>query len=913
MSYTAAQSWLRDSQTSSFVCAMTGTITTGGGSTSATMPQFILGGQVMGQAAGAYTWQWNPGAINSNTATVNPVNPGTTSITATYTVTGTDPMTSCTNSAVVTVTVNPVPAMPTAVNSTQCGVAIPTASVNGGTSYKWYATATSTAVIQSGTSATYTASISNTTNFYVSAFNGTCEGPRALLTASVNVPDAITAASTATAVCPGQSFTLTTTQMGSTNTYSYTWTSNPATGSGIATSATGASVSVSPTAPGNYTYQLTGVDGLCTAVASVNVVMNTPPVIVASAAPAVMCSGSTSTLSALTNAVSSGTATVGTQSSVNYIGGPYRGGSAADDKAQWLFTAAELNAAGIFAGNITSISFNNTTAGSVVLPNFTIRMGTTTSTSLSSVYDAAPPVVVGPISYTAVNGVNTHTFSPFFWNGTSNIVIQACHDNTNILSMNVDMATISNRTLYSSVAGACAQTSGTSVAYRPVIRFGAQVGTQSSGAYTWQWNPGAVNSNTTTVSPATGTSAYTVTAIDPATTCSNTAVVTVTVNAIPSVTVAASTSSICSGTTASLTASGATTYAWLPAGGSATVAVVSPTATTVYTVTGTSLGCSSTKTVNLNVTATPTVVASVSPNVICAGATVSLTASGAATYSWMPNGSTSGTTTATPTVSTTYSVMGTTAGCTSTRTLNVTVNNVPTLTVTTNPASGVLCTAGATATLTAVGTSTSYAWNSGATTASISVAPTATTVYTVIGTNSCGVKTTTTSITVATTPTIAAMSSATVSCPGNPSVLTASATPGVTFSWNTGASTASITVTPTTTITYTVTGTNACGSAVATVVQNVIPCTGIEEVSNADGISIYPNPASDYVNIAVPASLASANTSVEVTDALGKLVIKETINTDVTTLRITELKEGIYFFKVISNNQTVKVGKVVKH
>jgi len=33
----------------------------------------------------------------------------------------------------------------------------------------------------------------------------------------------------------------------------------------------------------------------------------------------------------------------------------------------------------------------------------------------------------------------------------------------------------------------------------------------------------------------------------------------------------------------------------------------------------------------------------------------------------------------------------------------------------------------------------------------------------------------------------------------------------------------------------------------------------------------------------------------------------------VTTLRIAKLEDGVYFFKVIANNQTLKVGKVVKH
>jgi hypothetical protein len=903
-------------------------------------PVITFSAQVGTNVTGSTNFVWNPGAIPTNTAVVNPINTGTNVATQVYTVTATNPVSGCSNTATTSVVVNPVPVVPTAANSIQCGVGTPTASVSGGTNYKWYATSTSTTVLQAGTSPTYTTSIGTTATFYVSSYNTNCESGRVALTASVTTPDAITATSTSTAVCPGQSFTLTATNTGTNNVYSYTWTATPATGSGIATSITGATTAVTPATPGSYNYLVTGKDAVCTATAAVAVMLSTPPQIIATASPSMACLGSTVTLNAMTGTIASGTVGIGvstlTLSAFGDAGNPYNhwyGGQ----KEQYIFTAAELNAAGLTSGNITALSFDVVSATTLSMANFSMTVGhTVQSAATANLITTGLNTVYFNASQNVTAGINNYVFStPFNWNGTDNIVVSLSWSNVNsgntaltasvrahnagfnatgyLYADNTPAAAIAAAT--NSLSAGVGTTSQNSITTnRPNMIFVGQRLTSGAAGLSWQWNPGAVNSNTTTVVPSTtGMPSYTVTAIDPATTCSNTAVVTVTVNAIPSVTVAASTGSICSGTTASLTATGATTYSWIPAGGTSSVAVVSPTSTTVYTVTGTSLGCSNTKTVNLNVTPTPTVVASVSPSVICAGATVSLTASGATTYSWMPNSSTSGTTTATPAVSTTYTVSGTTAGCTNTKTLNVTVNNVPTLTVTVNPASGVLCTAGATATLTATGTSTAYAWNSGPTTASISVAPSATTVYTVIGTNSCGVKTVTTSITVATTPTIAAMSSATANCPGNPSVLTASATPGVIFSWNTGASTASITVTPTTTITYTVTGTNACGTATATVVQNIIDCTGIETITNAGGISIYPNPASDYVSIAVPANLASANTSVEITDALGKLVMKETINTDVTTLRITELKDGIYFFKVISNNQTMKVGKVVKH
>jgi len=920
-----------------------GACTSTSGTSVAYRPVITFSAQVGTNVTSSTGFVWNPGGIPTNTAVVNPVNTGTNAVTQVYTVTATNTVTGCSNTATTSVLVNPVPVNPTAVNSIQCGVGVPTASVSGGTGYKWYATPTSTTVLQSGASANYTTAISVTTTWYVSSYNANCESGRTAVTATVTTPDAVTAVSTSTGVCPGQSFTLTATNTGTNNVYSYTWTATPAAGSGIATSVTGATTAVTPSTPGTRSYMVTAADAVCTTTAAVTVVAIAPPSIITSATPSVACSGSTVTLSATAGSIASGTVGIGvstlTLSAFGDAGNPYNhwyGGQ----KEQYIFTAAELSAAGLTSGNITALSFDVVTATALSMTDFSMTVGHTTqpastfnliTTGLTPVYYNAAQTVTG--------GINNYVFgTPFNWNGTDNLVVSLSWSNVNsgstaltasvrahnagfnstgyLYADNTSAAAIAAATTSLS-AGVGATSQNNVTTNRPNIIFAGQRLTQGAAGLTWQWNPGAVNSNTMAVSPTTTTTpvmpSYTVTSTDPATTCSTTAVVTITVNPVPTVTVAASTGSICSGTTASLTATGATTYTWLPAGGSSSVAVVSPTANTVYTVTGTALGCSNTQTVNLNVTPTPTVVASASPSVICAGATVSLTATGATTYSWMPNSSSSATTTATPSVSTTYTVSGTTAGCTNTKTLSVTVNNVPTLTVTTNPASGVLCTAGATATLTATGTSTAYVWSTSGTTASISVAPSSTTVYSVTGTNSCGVKTVTTSITVATTPTIAAASSLTLTCMNNPAVLTASATPGVIFSWNTGPSTMSISVSPSVTTTYTVTGTNACGTATATVVQNVSPCVGIEEIANADGISIYPNPANDYVSIAVPANLASANTSVEITDALGKVVMKEAITTDVTTLRITKLEEGVYFFRVITNNQTMKVGKVVKH
>jgi hypothetical protein len=80
---------------------------------------------------------------------------------------------------------------------------------------------------------------------------------------------------------------------------------------------------------------------------------------------------------------------------------------------------------------------------------------------------------------------------------------------------------------------------------------------------------------------------------------------TINVNTTPTVNIAASSTTICTGQTSTLTASGATNYSWSPSttlsSSSGSVVVANPTATTIYTITGISSTCSSVKTITLYV------------------------------------------------------------------------------------------------------------------------------------------------------------------------------------------------------------------------------------------------------------------------------------------------------------------------
>lgn len=122
-----------------------------------------------------------------------------------------------------------------------------------------------------------------------------------------------------------------------------------------------------------------------------------------------------------------------------------------------------------------------------------------------------------------------------------------------------------------------------------------------SAISTATWNTGST-SFTLSVSPAI-TTIYTVTASN-IQVCFASKTVTVNVNPNPTVNITSSSSVICTGNNASLTASGANTYSWNPGSLSGASVVVSPTLTTTYSVVGTTTaGCTNTKTITVTVSA----------------------------------------------------------------------------------------------------------------------------------------------------------------------------------------------------------------------------------------------------------------------------------------------------------------------
>lgn len=419
---------------------------------------------------------------------------------------------------------------------------------------------------------------------------------------------------------------------------------------------------------------------------------------------------------------------------------------------------------------------------------------------------------------------------------------------------------------------------------------GSSASLTASGASTYNWSPASGLSSTT--DPAvnanpSSTTTYTVTGTQDG--CTGTQTVTVNVTTLPSITVTTSSSDICEGSSASLTASGATTYSWSPASGlspdtGATV-TANPASTTTYIVTGTQNNCSDTQSVTINITPSPIVSVTPASPGICTGSSTLLTANGAASYTWSPASGLSATTgsavTATPSATTTYVVTGTQNSCSDTQSVTVAVSAIPVISVT--PVNPAIC-AGNSTTLTASGAD-SYTWSpasdlSSTTGSSVTANPPASATYTVTGSTGGCSGTQTVTVNVTPLPAITVSPSSATICAGDPASLAASGASAYSWSPSTGLSAttgSAVDASPSSTTTYTVTGTqNGCnGTQNVTVSVNPVPvvtvtpssptiCEGSSTSLTAGGAATFIwSPASglsDTVSASVITSPATTTT-----------------------------------------------------
>jgi gliding motility-associated-like protein len=354
---------------------------------------------------------------------------------------------------------------------------------------------------------------------------------------------------------------------------------------------------------------------------------------------------------------------------------------------------------------------------------------------------------------------------------------------------------------------------------------------------------------------------------------------------------------VCIGQSATITATGASSYTWNTSDTSATI-ILSPTVTTTYTVTGANTGgCMATQTVIIIVNTLPTI--TVNTSTICAGDSAILIAHGASTYTW---NTTATTATITPslTITTNFTVTGTdTNGCVNTDTIRVTVNTLPPVTAHLTSTFTPIC-SGDSITLSQSGantytwTSTSYTFTSADTVANgVKFPPKmGTDTFTVKGKDTITgcVNTATISVVVKQSPNIMVTPPSATICPGGSASFTVSGGAGViSYTWSPttnlspSASSTTIIVSPTVSTSYQVIGidTNGCvsgnGANVIIPQDTIIVNSAVICLSN----SVTLNASSIVTTYTWSPSTGLSNTS-------GSSVIASPRNTTVYTISGTD-------------------------
>lgn len=98
-------------------------------------------------------------------------------------------------------------------------------------------------------------------------------------------------------------------------------------------------------------------------------------------------------------------------------------------RAQYLYRASELSAAGLAAGPITEIGWVATNLGlSTLEEGYQISMKSTATTALTTTFEAGATLVYGPTDFTpsSTGNVMFTLATPFIWDGTSNVIVEVC-------------------------------------------------------------------------------------------------------------------------------------------------------------------------------------------------------------------------------------------------------------------------------------------------------------------------------------------------------------------------------------------------------------------------------------------------------------------------------------------------------
>lgn len=306
----------------------------------------------------------------------------------------------------------------------------------------------------------------------------------------------------------------------------------------------------------------------------------------------------------------------------------------------------------------------------------------------------------------------------------------------------------------------------------------------------------------------------------------------------------------------------------------------------------------------ITVNASPTLNVVASPTSACAGSQLTLTASGAQSYSWSSSGGFGNFLIISPLMNTTYTVYGSQNACVSSKSFTASVIALPSLSIVSGTGSA-LCTGGA-STLTALGALT-YSWiNIGVTTPTIWVAQLiAGTVYNLTGTNAAGCTNSLSAI-VNVPPSVLVNSTNSLLCEGETATL--SAVGANSYVWSTTASVTSIPVMPSANTVYSVTGTSSITgcSSLSTFTQMVSACSGIKDVQQEISFALFPSPTEGRMTVQL-----LTDSKLEIHNMSGELITACEKPSGNSLLDLTELPKGVYVISIQIGNMCYK-RKIIK-
>ena len=802
------------------------TITAGGPTT------FCQGANVVLTASTGATYLWSNGATTSSITASTP---------GTYSVLITNASGCASTSAGTAITVNAAPnASITASGSTTfCTGGSVTLTASAGASYLWSSGET-TASISVNAAGVRTVSVTNASG---------CSTTSAATTIVVNAtPTATIVAAGPTSICSGSTVGLTA-STGS----SYLW-SNGATTAGIIANTSG-----------NYSVTVYNANGCSATSTPILVTVNNPSVAnISTSGTTTFCQGGSVVLTATPASSYSWSTGATTQSinastSGNYFVTLTNSAGCTSTSPVTVVTVNSLptvtvTASGplsfcqggsvtLTASPATNYSWSNgATTSSITVStagNYTVQVANNSGCSITSastaiVVNALPTATItagGSLSLCAGSSVNltSSTGSTYLWsNGATTQTIAASVAG----NYTVQVTNASGCTSTSSVSSVQVNTlptpSVTAIGSTTICQGSTVTLTTSTGTgLTYQWKNNGTNilGAISASFIANSAGSYTV-QVTNAAGCSGTSTASnVVVNALPVASISNSGSNtICTGSSVSLTASGGTAYAW---SNGATTAAIAVNATGNYSVQVTNAsGCtSSTSSAITVVTPTAAIISANGPTTFCTGQNVTLTANPGATYVWS-----TGETTASITVSASNNIsvqVGYTNGCSSTSAIMpITVNALPTASISANGATS-FC-PGSSVTLTA-SPGSSYLWTNGATSNSIVVSALGSYGVSVTNAAGCTAVATPTVITVFAVPTASITASGPTSfCQGG--ALNLSASTGASYLWSSGETSSSISTGVSGIYSVTVIDANGCSAVSSTVpvTVNAVPVASIQ-------------------------------------------------------------------------------------